>query len=124
MLLLRLPYALMIGALVGVTALIPIAGAYIGGVVGAVMVFSVAPVKAIVFVIFLILLQQVEGNLIYPRTVGASLGLPAIWVLAAVTIGGSVMGIVGMILFVPMTSAAYQLLGQYVRSGEQAPKRT
>ena len=124
MLLLRLPYALMIGALVGVTALIPIAGAYIGGVVGAVMVFSVAPVKAIVFVIFLILLQQVEGNLIYPRTVGASLGLPAIWVLAAVTIGGSVMGVVGMILFVPMTSAAYQLLGQYVRSGEQAPKPT
>ena len=124
MLLLRLPYALMIGALVGVTALIPIAGAYIGGVVGAVMVFSVAPVKAIVFVIFLILLQQVEGNLIYPRTVGASLGLPAIWVLAAVTIGGSVMGIVGMILFVPMTSAIYQLLRQYVHNGEQSPKRT
>ena len=123
MLALQLPYALMIGALVGVTALIPIAGAYIGGVVGAVMVFSVVPVKAIVFVVFLILLQQIEGNLIYPRTVGASLGLPAIWVLAAITIGGSTMGILGMIVFVPMTSAIYQLLRRYVHRGEKTPER-
>lgn len=121
MLLLRLPYALMLGALVGITALIPIAGAYIGGGVGAVMIFSVSPMKAVVFVVFLIILQQIEGNLIYPRTVGATLGLPGIWVLAAVTVGGSTMGIVGMILFVPLTSAAYQLIGQYVRNGERKP---
>lgn len=116
--LLRLPYALMIGALVGVSALIPIAGAYIGAAVGAVMIFSVSPMQAVVFLVFLIVLQQIEGNLIYPRTVGSSLGLPGIWVLAAVTIGGGVMGVLGMILFVPLTAAAYRLLGRYVRSGE------
>lgn len=118
MMLLRLPYALMIGALVGVSALIPIAGAYIGAAVGAVMIFSVSPMQAVVFLVFLIVLQQIEGNLIYPRTVGSSLGLPGIWVLAAVTIGGGVMGVLGMILFVPLTAAAYRLLGRYVRSGE------
>ncbi len=115
MMLLRLPYALMIGALVGVTALIPIAGAYIGAAVGAVMIFSVSPMQAIVFVVFLVILQQIEGNLIYPRTVGSSLGLPGIWVLASVTIGGGVMGVVGMMLFVPLTAAVYRLLGMYVR---------
>lgn len=118
MMLLRLPYALMIGALVGVSALIPIAGAYIGAAVGAVMIFSVSPMQAVVFLVFLVVLQQIEGNLIYPRTVGSSLGLPGIWVLAAVTVGGGVMGVLGMILFVPLTAAAYRLLGKYVRSGE------
>ena len=118
MMILRLPYALMIGALVGVLALIPIAGAYIGAAVGAVMIFSVSPVQALVFLIFLVVLQQIEGNLIYPRTVGSSLGLPGLWVLASVTIGGSVMGVLGMILFVPLTAAVYRLLGNYVRTGE------
>lgn len=118
MMLLQLPYALMIGALVGVLALIPIAGAYIGAAVGAVMIFSVSPVQAIVFLVFLVVLQQIEGNLIYPRTVGSSLGLPGIWVLAAVTIGGSVMGVLGMMVFVPLTAAVYRLLGNYVRTGE------
>lgn len=116
MLLLRLPYAGMIGALVGVTALIPIAGAYIGGAIGAIMVFSVDPVNALIFLTFLIILQQIEGNLIYPKTVGSTLGLPALWVLAAVTVGGGVMGIVGMILFVPLTATVYRLLGRAVKT--------
>lgn len=120
MMLLRLPYALMIGALVGVSALIPIAGAYIGAAVGAVMIFSVSPMQALIFLAFLLILQQIEGNLIYPRTVGSSLGLPGIWVLASVTIGGSVMGVAGMILFVPLTATAYRLLSDYVRSGAKA----
>ena len=106
----------MIGALVGVSALIPIAGAYIGAVVGAVMIFSVSPVQALIFLVFLVILQQLEGNLIYPRTVGSSLGLPGIWVLAAVTVGGGVMGVLGMIVFVPLTATVYRLLAEYVRS--------
>ena len=110
MLILRLPYASMIGTLIAFTALIPVAGAYIGGVIGALMVFSVSPVKAVIFVVFLVLLQQVEGNLIYPKVVGSSLGLPAIWVLAAVTIGGGMMGIAGMLLGVPIAATLYRLL--------------
>lgn len=110
MLLLRLPYATMVGALIAVTALIPVAGAYIGGGVGALMIFSVSPVQAVVFVIFLVILQQLEDNLIYPKIVGSSLGLPAIWVLAAVTIGGGIMGVVGMLLSVPVASALYRML--------------
>ena len=114
MLILRLPYAIMIGALVGMTALIPVAGAYIGAAVGAVMIFSVSPMQALIFLVFLVVLQQIEGNLIYPRTVGSSLGLPGIWVLSAVTIGGGVMGVVGMLIFVPVAAAAYQLVREYV----------
>lgn len=107
---LRLPYAAMIGALTAFTALIPIAGAYIGGIMGAFMIFTVSPIKAVIFVLFLVILQQVEGNIIYPRVVGSSMGLPGIWVLAAVTIGGGIMGIGGMLLGVPVAAAAYRLL--------------
>ena len=114
MLLLRLPYAAMIGALVGFTALIPVAGAYIGAGVGAFMIFTVSPLKAVIFLIFIVVLQQVEGNLIYPRVVGSSMGLPAIWVLAAVTIGGGIMGIFGMLLGVPIAAAIYRLLREDV----------
>lgn len=110
MLLLRLPYATMIGALIAFTALIPIAGAYIGGGAGAFMILMISPVKAVIFVVFLVLLQQFEGNLIYPRVVGSSMGLPAIWVLAAVTVGGGLMGILGMLLGVPVAAALYRLL--------------
>lgn len=110
---LQLPYALMIGALIGVLALIPVAGSYIGAAVGAIMIFSVSPMQALVFLVFLVILQQIEGNLIYPRTVGSSLHLPGIWVLAAVSIGGSVMGVVGMMIFVPLTAAAYRLIGEW-----------
>ncbi len=115
MLLLSLPYAVMIGVLVGVLALIPIAGAYIAAAIGAIMIFSVSPVQAVIFLVFLVILQQIEGNLIYPHTVGSSLGLPGIWVLAAVLIGGGVMGIMGMIVVVPLTAAVYRLLGQWVK---------
>lgn len=110
MILLRLPYATMIGALIGFTALIPVAGAYIGAFVGAFMILTVAPVKAVIFLLFIVVLQQLEGNLIYPKVVGSSLGLPAIWVLAAVTVGGGVLGIPGMLLGVPLSAAVYRLL--------------
>lgn len=115
MLLLRLPYAAMIGCLVGFTALIPVAGAYIGAVVGAVMIFTVSPVKAVIFIVFLVVLQQLEGNLIYPKVVGSSIGLPGIWVLAAVTVGGGVMGVGGMLLGVPTAAALYRLLQNDVK---------
>ena len=99
----------MIGALTGFAALIPVAGAYLGGGLGAVMLLTVSPAKALLFLAFLLLLQQVEGNLIYPKVVGASVGLPGLWVLAAVTIGGGVLGVVGMLLGVPLAAVAYQL---------------
>ena len=110
MLIFRFPYAGMIGSLVGFTALIPVAGAYIGAAVGAVMILTQSPLKALLFGVFLVILQQLEGNLIYPRVVGRSIGLPALWVLAAVTVGGSLMGIPGMLLGVPITAALYRLI--------------
>lgn len=120
MAILRLPYSGMTGALIGFTALIPIAGAYIGGGIGFLMIATVSPMQAVVFVIFLVILQQLEGQFIYPRVVGASIGLPGIWVLAAVTIGGSVMGIGGMLLFVPLTATAYKLLRNDVKKRNAA----
>lgn len=110
MLILDIPYALMIGALVAITALIPIAGAYIGAIVGAFMILTVSPVQALIFLVFLIILQQLEENLIYPRVVGSSIGLPSFWVLAAITIGGGLLGIIGMIIGVPLAAALYRLL--------------
>lgn len=107
---LRLPYGMMIGTLIGFTALIPVAGAYIGAGVGAFMILTVSPVQALIFLIFVVVLQQLEGNLIYPKVVGSSIGLPGVWVLAAVTIGGGIMGIPGMLLGVPTTAAMYQLI--------------
>ena len=104
----------MIGTLIGFTALIPVAGAYIGAGVGAVMILTQSPLKAALFLVFIVVLQQVEGNLIYPRVVGKSIGLPAIWVLAAVTIGGSLMGILGMLLGVPVAAALYRLIREDV----------
>ena len=116
MLLFRFPYAVMIGTLVGFTALIPIAGAYIGAVVGAFMIFTVSPVKALLFLVFLVVLQQLEGNLIFPRVVGQSIGLPGMWVLAAVTVGGGVAGIPGMLIGVPMTATLYRLIKADINS--------
>lgn len=118
MLILRLPYAPMIGALVGVTALLPIVGAYIGAIVGAFMILTVNPFKAFVFIIFLLILQQIEGNLIYPRVVGSKINLPAIWVLAAITIGGNLAGPVGMLFAVPIMSSAYILLKEATEKKE------
>lgn len=117
MLLLRLPYAAMIGAFIAFTALIPVAGAYIGAAVGAFMILTVSPVKAIIFLVFIVVLQQLEGNLIYPKVVGSSIGLPAIWVLAAVTVGGGIMGVMGMLLGVPVAAALYRLIGNSVKKG-------
>ena len=114
MLVFRFPYAVMVGTLVGFTALIPIAGAYIGAFVGAFMIFTVDPLKALLFLVYIVVLQQIEGNLIYPRVVGTSLGLPGIWVLAAVLIGGHVDGVVGMLLGVPLCAALYRLLREDV----------
>ena len=110
MLILGLPYATMIGAFIAFTALIPIAGAYIGAGVGAFMIVMVSPIKALVFLIFIVVLQQLEGNLIYPRVVGSSIGLPGIWVLAAITIGGGVMGVGGMLLGVPLAATIYRII--------------
>lgn len=110
MMLFRFPYASMVGTLVGFTALIPVAGAYIGAGVGAFMIFTSSPLQALLFLIFISILQQLEGNLIYPKVVGSSIGLPGIWVLAAVTVGGGVLGIGGMLLAVPLTATLYQIL--------------
>lgn len=115
MLVLQLPYAVMIGAFIGFTALIPIAGAYIGGIVGALMILTDSPWKAVLFLVFLVVLQQLEGNLIYPRVVGKSIGLPGIWVLAAVTLGGSLMGISGMLVAVPLASSFYKMIKDNVQ---------
>ncbi len=119
MLILRLPYATMIGALVAVTALIPVAGAYIGAVVGAIMILTVSPLKALIFIIFLVVLQQLEGNLIYPRVVGSSIGIPGLWVLAAVTIGGGLYGILGMLVGVPLTATIYRLIKEDIKRREK-----
>ena len=121
MLILRLPYATMIGAFIAVTALIPVAGAYIGGAVGAFMIFTVSPIKAVVFLVFLVVLQQFEGNVIYPRGVGSSMGLPAIWVLAAVTVGGGIGGIGGMIVAVPLAASFYRLLRNDLHKNDPIP---
>ena len=106
----KFPYATMIGALIAFTALIPVAGAYIGAGVGAFMILTVSPMQALLFLIFIVVLQQLEGNLIYPRVVGSSIGLPGIWVLAAVTIGGGIMGVAGMLVGVPLAAALYRIL--------------
>jgi len=106
----RFPYATMIGALIAFTALIPVAGAYIGAGVGAFMILTDSPMKAFLFLIFIVVLQQLEGNIIYPRVVGSSIGLPGIWVLAAVTIGGGILGVSGMLVGVPLAAALYRIL--------------
>ncbi len=119
MYLLGLPHATTIGALVAFTALIPIAGAYIGAFVGAFILVTGTPIDAVVFLIFIIILQQIEGNVIYPKVVGESLGLPGIWVLAAVTIGGGILGIPGMLFGVPLAAALYRLLREDVNRKPQ-----
>ena len=111
---LRLPYALLVGIVIVFTALIPIFGAFIGCVVGAFLIFMVDPIKALIFIVLFLILQQIEGNLIYPHVVGSSVGLPSIWVLAAVSIGGSLMGVVGMLIFIPIVSVVYALFREVV----------
>ena len=110
MLILQIPYAGPIGALTALTAFIPIVGAFIGGFIGAILIVAVDPIKAIIFIIFIIILQQIEGNLIYPHIVGKNIGLPSIWVLVAITVGGSLFGIIGMIVGLPIVSIIYAII--------------
>lgn len=116
MLILRLPYALPVSVIISFTSLIPIFGAWIGAATGAFLIVFVSPIKALTFLIFLLILQQVEGNLIYPKVVGKSVGLPGLWVLAAVTIGGGIFGMLGMLLGVPICSVIYALVQDFIRS--------
>lgn len=121
----RLPYALLIGIIIAFTALIPVFGGFIGCWVGFFMIFMVSPEKAIFFLLLFLVLQQIEGNLIYPHVVGGSVGLPSIWVLAAVSIGGKLMGIVGMLIFIPLASVFYTLFREvvYLRLKKQHIKK-
>ena len=112
----RMPYALLVGVLIAFTALIPIVGAFIGCAVGAFLILMVSPIKAVGFVAMFLVLQQLEGNLIYPKVVGNSVGLPAIWVLVAVSVGGSMFGVVGMLVFIPLMSTFYALLRENVNA--------
>lgn len=114
MLIFRMPYAPMISVLVGFSSLIPIFGAFIGTAIGAFLILMDSPMQAVWFVLFIIILQQLEGDLIYPRVVGSSVGLPSLWVLLAVTIGGSVWGVLGMLVSVPLCSVLYCLLREVV----------
>lgn len=116
------PYAVMVGVLIAFTALIPIVGAFIGCFVGAFLIMVDDPVKAVWFLVLFIILQQIEGNLIYPHVVGNSVGLPSIWVLAAVTVGGSLMGVVGMLIFIPILSTVYALIREDVNEKNKGKK--
>lgn len=116
MLVLGLPYALPVSVVIGFMSLIPIFGAWIGGATGAFLILFQSPIKSLWFIIFLLVLQQVEGNLIYPKVVGKSVGLPGLWVLAAVTIGGGAFGVVGMLLGVPVCAVIYALVQDFIRS--------
>lgn len=122
---LRLPYALLIGIIIAFTALIPVFGAFIGCALGTFMIFIVNPKQAIIFVVVFLVLQQIEGNLIYPHVVGGSVGLPSIWVLAAVSVGGKLMGVVGMLIFIPLVSVLYALFREiiYLRLKKQRIKK-
>ena len=120
MLILRLPYAAMIGAVICVTAFIPVVGGLIGGSMGVFLLLMQSPVKALIFLVFLILLQRVEGDLIYPKVVGSSIGLPGLWVLASITVGGGVFGIIGMLLGVPVASTVYRLIKNDMNASGQA----
>lgn len=113
-------YAALVGVIIGVSALIPVAGAYVGALLSAFLLVMVDPVRALVFLVFLAVLQQIEGNVIYPRVVGTSIGLPGIWVLAAVTVGGGLFGLLGVLLSVPTVSVLYALLKRDVRRRLQA----
>ncbi len=113
---LRLPYALLISILISVTALVPIFGAFLGCIIGILLIVVVNPTSALIFLVLFLVLQQLEGNLIYPQVVGGSIGLPSIWVFVAVTLGASIMGVVGMILFIPISSIIYALLKEFVAS--------
>ena len=111
----KMPYAVLVGVTVALTALIPIVGAFIGCAVGALLILLVNPVQALLFIVLFLVIQQIEGNFIYPHVVGSSVGLPSIWVLVAVIMGGKLMGVLGMLVFIPLCSVLYALFRQYVK---------
>lgn len=114
LLIFRLPYAMLIGGIIALTALVPVFGAFVGCAAGVILIFIEEPARVWIFVVIFLVLQQIEGNLIYPRVVGNSVGLPSIWVLAAVTVGGKLMGIMGMILFIPLAAVSYALFREVI----------
>ncbi|BAQ51302.1 permease [Streptococcus pyogenes] len=122
MFILRLPFAGTIGVLVAFTALIPVIGASIGAAIGFILIMTQSMSQAIIFIIFLIILQQIEGNFIYPKVVGGSIGLPAMWVLMAITIGASLKGIVGMIIAVPLAATLYQVIKDNIQKRQAIQK--
>jgi len=109
----KMPYIPLISVLIAITALVPIVGAFIGCILGAFFILVNDPIQAVLFIALFLVLQQIEGNLIYPKVVGTSIGLPGMWVLVAVTVGGEVMGIVGMLVMIPLASVCYTLLREY-----------
>lgn len=111
----RFPYAMMISVLIAFTALIPVFGAFIGCAVGTFLILVSNPMQAVWFIVFFLIIQQIEGNFIYPKIVGSSVGLPPMWVLVAVTLGGSIMGVFGMLIFIPITSVLYNLFKETVK---------
>lgn len=115
MLIFRFPYAAVVSLLVGVTALIPIFGAWIGGAISAILVAAVDPVQGLMLIIYIVVLQQIEGNLVYPRVVGSTIGLPGLLVMAAVIIGQGLMGVAGILIAVPLCAVGYTLLRQRLR---------
>ncbi|MBQ5325881.1 MAG: AI-2E family transporter, partial [Oscillospiraceae bacterium] len=115
----RMPYAFLVGVVIAVTALVPVFGAFIGGAVGVVVIAIESPVQALWFLLLFLVLQQVEGNLIYPKVVGNSVGLPSILVFISVILGNSLMGVAGMLFFIPAVSVVYTLVKEFVQSKEK-----
>ena len=110
MLIFRFPYAPMIGAVSAVCAFVPVVGAFVAGGIGFVLILTESPTKALLFILFIVIVQQIEGNLIYPKVMGNSIGLPGFWVLVAITIGGGMFGVMGIILSVPIASTIYRII--------------
>lgn len=123
MLLFRFPYAMTIGTVVGVTNIVPVVGPYVGGIIGALLIFSVSPFDAFLFVLFVLVLQQIDANVVFPRVMGSSTGLPGIWVLAAVAVGGGLGGIPFILLSVPVAASVYQLVSDDIHARGQATLR-
>lgn len=123
MTILQFPYALLVGVLIGFTSLIPIVGGFIGCGISAFFIMVDSPMKAVWFIVIFLVLQQIEGNLIYPKVVGGSVGLPSIWVLTAVSVGGSLMGVLGMLMFIPLVSTGYTLLRENVNKRNALPRK-
>ena len=122
MLIFKIPYAITVGVFIGVTALVPVVGAFLGIIIGALLILAVEPLKVLPFIVLVLVIQQIEGNFIYPKVVGDMIGLPGIWVLAAVSVGGSLWGILGMLIGVPIASVIYALVKEDVKVRLEAEK--